>query len=164
MSRGTGYGVRGTGTGYGAPVTGSGHGRRSKFVPVAVRDIARHIGAGALRGAIVGLPILGIGGRIMMRIIAHWEGRAPVLTSGTLTVLLMGTIAGAVGGVLHALSVQFVRSRLIRLALFEIVVVLFTLYAVHDLLIRPMLLFVAIMVVYGIVLEAITPTPLRVAT
>jgi hypothetical protein len=131
---------------------------------VAVRDIARQIGAGALRGAIVGLPVLGIGGRIMMRIIAHWEGRTPVLTSGTITVVAMGTIAGAVGGIVHALLLRLVRSSLIRLAILEIIGVLFTLYAVRDLLIRPKLLFVAIMVVYVIVLEALTRTRPRSAT
>jgi hypothetical protein len=131
---------------------------------VAVPDIARQIGAGALRGAIVGLPVLGIGGRIMMRIIAHWEGRTQVLTSGTVTVVALGTIAGAVGGIVHALLLRLVRSSLIRLAILEIIGVLFTLYAVRDLLIRPKLLFVAIMVVYVIVLEALTRTRPRSAT
>lgn len=94
----------------------------------------------------------------MMRIIAHWEARTPVLTSGTVTVIAMGTIAGAIGGIIHAVLVRLVRSRLIRLALLEIIGILFTLYAVRDLLIRPKLLFVAIMVVYVIVLEAVTRT------
>jgi hypothetical protein len=106
-----------------------------------------------LRGALVGLPVLGIGGRIMMRIIAHWEGRTPVLTSGTVTVVTMGTIAGAVGGIIHAVLMRLIRSSLIRLAILETIGVLFTLYAVRDLLIRPKLLFVAIMVAYVIVLE-----------
>lgn len=92
----------------------------------------------------------------MMRIIAHWEGRTPVLTSGTVTVVTMGTIAGVVGGIIHAVLMRLVRSSLIRLAILETIGVLFTLYAVRDLLIRPQLLFVAIMVVFMIVLEALT--------
>lgn len=105
----------------------------------------------------IGLPILGIGGRIMMRVIAHWEGRTPVLSpSGTFTVVTMGTLAGALGGIVHALIRRFVRNELMRLALFGILSVLFTLRVVNHLLVRPQLLFVAIMIVYVIVLEAVT--------
>ncbi len=126
---------------------------------MAARDIARDLGAGALRGALVGLPILGIAGRLMMRIIAHWEGRSPVLTpSGTFTVVMMGTVAGTIGGMIHALLLRFVRSALLRLALFGVFAVLFTLYAVRELLIRPRLLFVAIMIVYVVVLELLSRT------
>ena len=50
----------------------------------------------ALIGALLGLPILGVGGRIIMRIIAHWEGRVPVLTfGGTLTIVFAGTVGCA---------------------------------------------------------------------
>jgi len=95
----------------------------------------------------------------MMRIIAHWEGRSPVLTpSGTFTVVMMGTVAGTIGGMIHALLLRFVRSALLRLALFGVFAVLFTLYAVRELLIRPRLLFVAIMIVYVVVLELLSRT------
>jgi hypothetical protein len=44
-----------------------------------------------LAGAATGFVVLGIGGRTMMRIIAHWEGRVPVLTlSGAFTVVMIG--------------------------------------------------------------------------
>jgi hypothetical protein len=134
-----------------------------RFGVVTLRGISKELGAGALRGALVGLPVLGIGGRVMMRIIAHWEGRTPVLTSGTVTVVTMGTIAGAIGGIVHALLVRFIRSRIARLVLLEIIGVLFTLYAVRDLLVRPKLLFVGIMVVYVMLLEAVTRTRPRSA-
>ncbi|HEY8165600.1 MAG TPA: hypothetical protein VIF83_08615 [Gemmatimonadaceae bacterium] len=117
-------------------------------------SFARQLGAGALRGALIGLPILGVGGRIMMRIIAHWEGRTPVLTpEGTFTIVAMGTLLGALGGVVHALLLRFVRNTALRLSLFGLIAVLFTLRAVNELLIRPRLLFLAIMVVYAIILE-----------
>jgi hypothetical protein len=121
---------------------------------VSLSSFARQLGAGALRGALIGLPILGVGGRIMMRIIAHWEGRTPVLTpEGTFTIVAMGTLLGALGGVVHALLLRFVRNTALRLSLFGLIAVLFTLRAVNELLIRPRLLFLAIMVVYAIILE-----------
>jgi hypothetical protein len=124
---------------------------------MSIRGIARQLGAGALRGALVGLPILGIGGRIMMRIIAHWEGRTPVLTpEGTFTIVAMGTLLGALGGIVHALLTRFVRNQPLRLALFGLISVLFTLRAVNELLLRPRLLFLALMLVYAIVLEMLT--------
>ena len=126
---------------------------------MSLSGIARQLGAGALRGALIGLPVLGIGGRIMMRIIAHWEGRTPVLTpEGTFTVVAIATLLGALGGVVHALLVRFIRNNALRLSLFGLIAVLFTLRAVNNLLIRPRLLFLAIMVVYAIILEMVSRT------
>ena len=114
-----------------------------------------------LAGALVGFVVLGIGGRVMMRIVAHWEGRVPVLTSGTLTVLLMGTVAGAAAGVVHGLLRLFIANSPSRIAAFLAFCVLFTLYGVHDLLLRPMLLFVAISVVYAITVDLVIQRRLR---
>ena len=53
------------------------------------------LGRDLLRGALLGVVILGIGGRLLMRVIAHMEGRIPVFTpQGSLNVVFMGTIAG----------------------------------------------------------------------
>jgi hypothetical protein len=97
--------------------------------------------------------VLGIGGRIMMRIIAHWEGRVPVLTSGTLTVLLMGTLAGTLAGFAHGLLRKFVRNNAVRVAGFFLFCTLFTIRGVHGLLIKPQLLFVALTLMYCIIVE-----------
>jgi len=117
-----------------------------------------------LAGALVGFVVLGIGGRVMMRIIAHWEGRVPVLTSGTVTVLLMGTIAGIAAGIVHGLLLRFITPALVRVAAFLVFCVLFTLYGVHDLLLRPKLLFIAIAVVYAILVEIVTKRTAQPAT
>ena len=37
----------------------------------------------ALAGVAIGFVILGIGGRVIMRVIAHWEGRVPAFTPGS---------------------------------------------------------------------------------
>ena len=53
-------------------------------------------------GAAVGLPVLGIGGRVAMRVVATGAGPAPAFTpEGTTTVLLAGAGSGAVAGIIH---------------------------------------------------------------
>ena len=48
-----------------------------------------------IRGTLVGLFVLGISGRLLMRVIAHMEGRTPVFTpEGTMTVVFAGAVAG----------------------------------------------------------------------
>ncbi|HZJ00595.1 MAG TPA: hypothetical protein VFD22_08015 [Gemmatimonadaceae bacterium] len=42
-----------------------------------MRSVLGTILRSALIGAAIGLPILGVGGRGIMRIIAHMEGRVP---------------------------------------------------------------------------------------
>ena len=111
----------------------------------------------ALIGAAIGLPILGAGGRGMMRIIAHWEGRVPVLTlGGTLTVLFAGTMAGLAGGAVHGIMRRYIHNIVVRNVLFVLVCVAFTWRALNTLLPRPRLVFVALTLVYAVVLEIIT--------
>jgi hypothetical protein len=117
----------------------------------------RLILSAALIGAILGLPILGVGGRIIMRIIAHWEGRVPVLTfGGTLTIVFAGTMAGLIGGAAHGILRWFVKNALIRNTVFLLLCIAFTWHAVNALLPRPRLMFVALTVVYVVALEVVT--------
>jgi len=111
----------------------------------------------ALTGAAIGLVVLGIGGRFIMRIIAHWEGRVPVVTpSGTLTVVMMGALAGLAGGVVHGLLRRFIPRTPIRVALFVVICVTFTYYALNTLLPRPRLTFVALTLAYVVILELVS--------
>ena len=122
-----------------------------------MRNLFRPVARSALMGAAIGFPILAVGGRILMRVIAHWEGRQPVLTfGGTLTVLFAGTMAGLAGGIIHGLLRRFVHHLVLRNAVFAIVCVLFTWRAVNLLLPRPRLMFVALTIVYVIALELAT--------
>ena len=107
-------------------------------------------------GGAVGFVVLGIGGRIMMRIIAHWEGRVPVLTLGTITVLMMGTLAGIAAGIIHGLLRQFIKREAIQVAVFFLFCILFTVWGVSGILPRPKLLFVAITIVYCSGVEVVT--------
>ena len=119
-----------------------------------MRRLFGSVARSALLGAAIGLPVLGVGGRMLMRVIAHWEGRAPVLTSGgTMTVILAGAVAGLAAGVIHALLERFVPNFLARNTLFAIICVAFTWYVVIDLLLRPRLMFVALILIFVIVFE-----------
>lgn len=118
---------------------------------------ARLVLRSALAGAAIGLVVLGIGGRIIMRIIAHWEGRVPAFTpSGTFTVVMMGALAGLAAGVVHGLLRRFVARAPIRLLVFTVFCVAFTYHGVNALLPRPRLLFVALTLVYVAALEVVS--------
>jgi hypothetical protein len=92
-----------------------------------------------------------------MRIIAHWEGRVPVLTfGGTLTVIFAGTMAGLAGGAIHGIMRRYIRNSYARNVLFVLVCIAITWRAVNALLPRPRLMFVALSLVYAVVLEVVT--------
>ena len=119
-----------------------------------MRGVVSSLARPALIGAAIALPILGAGGRIIMRIIAHWEGRAPVFTvGGTSRVLFFATMAGLAAGIVHGLAKRFIHNALIRNVLFGAFCIAFTWRAVNALLPRPRLLFVALTIVYVIILE-----------
>jgi len=118
-----------------------------------VRKFLRSLIPTLVTGAIVGFIVLGIGGRVMMRIIAIWEGRVPVLTSGTIEVLFMGILAGVAGGLIYGILRWFIRRAVMRFPLFLAICVLFTLQGVSNILFRPKLLFVAITIVYCVLVE-----------
>lgn len=92
-----------------------------------------------------------------MRVIAHWEGRVPVLTvGGTLTVIFAGTMAGLAAGAVRGVLKKLIASIYLRNAVFLIICVAFTWRAVNALLPRPRLMFVGLTVVYVIVFEIVT--------
>ena len=65
------------------------------------RDWVAAIGLGAL----LGLVFLGAGGRAGMRVVAANQGQAPAVTvEGTITVVMLGAVAGAAAGAIFALA------------------------------------------------------------
>jgi hypothetical protein len=121
------------------------------------RSIATSIIASGLMGAAVGLPVLGLMGRGIMRIIAHWEGRIPAFTiGGTLTVVFVATLAGLAAGLVYGVLKRLIANGYIRNAVFLAMCVAFTWRALNTLLPRPRLMFVALTVVYVLVLEIVT--------
>ena len=127
-------------------------------------DVLRSVVRSALIGAAIGLPILGVGGRVIMRVIAHWEGRVPAFSvGGTGTVVFMGVMAGLAGGAVHGVLGTYVRNIWVRNSLFLVICVAFTWRAVNALLPRPRLTFVALTVVYVIAMEILAPSKRREA-
>ncbi len=107
-----------------------------------------------IRGTLVGLFVLGIGGRLLMRVIAHMEGRTSVFTpEGTLTVVLAGTVAGAFSGLIYYVLRRFVRQPWLRTVAFIVVCELITWRGVHGLLPRPQLMFMALALVYLVIID-----------
>ena len=122
-----------------------------------MRSVLGTILRSALIGAIIGLPILGVGGRGLMRVIAHMEGRVPVLTlGGTVTVIFAGTMFGVAAGAVHGIMRRFIHNIIARNILFLLVAIAFTWRAVNELLPRPRLMFFALTLVFAIVLEYVT--------
>jgi hypothetical protein len=98
--------------------------------------------------------VLGIGGRLIMRIIAHMEGRTPVFTTqGSLTVVFAGTVAGVLTGLIYYLLRRFLRQPWLRTISFFVICEAITWRAVHMLLPRPQLMFMALALVYLIIID-----------
>src|SRR5881296_1061325 len=85
--------------------------------------------AGALLGSAAGTLVLGVGGRVAMRGIALLGGQpGTVSLEGTVTVVLLGTLCGAVGAlVCVGLQVLLRRRRLLAGGLFWIFLLLVSL-------------------------------------
>jgi hypothetical protein len=109
-----------------------------------------------LRGALLGLLILGIGGRLVMRVIAQMEGRVPAFTfEGSTTVVLAGTVAGLLAGLIYYLLRRFVRKPWIRTAAFIAICELVSWRGVHGLLALPQAMFMALALLYLVIVDAL---------
>jgi hypothetical protein len=109
-----------------------------------------------LRGALLGLLVLGIGGRLLMRVIAHMEGRVPAFTlPGTTTVVFAGTAAGLLAGLIYYLLRRFVRRPWIRTAGFITICELVSWRGVHGLLPLPQAMFMTLALVYLVIVDAL---------
>jgi hypothetical protein len=106
-----------------------------------------------IRGTVLGLLILGIGGRVLMRVIAHMEGRVPVFTEGTITVVFAGTVAGAMAGLIYYLLRRFLRKPWVRTAAFITICELISWRGVSGLLPLPQLMFMALALLYLVIMD-----------
>ena len=107
------------------------------------------------RGALVGLVVLGIGGRLLMRVIAHMEHRSVFVFTleGTLTVVFAGTISGLLAGFIYYLTRRFIRKPGLRTALFVASCELVVWRGVHGLLPVPQLMFMALALTYLVIID-----------
>ena len=108
-----------------------------------------------IRGALVGLVVLGIGGRLLMRVIAHMEHRALFVftVEGTLTVVFAGTVAGLFAGLIYYLARRFLTRPWARTVVFVVICELVTWRGVHGLLPVPQLMFMGLSLVYLAIID-----------
>jgi hypothetical protein len=106
-----------------------------------------------VRATLLGLVILGIGGRLLMRVVAHMEGRAPAFTiEGTVAVVFYGTAAGAFSGIVYYVLTRFVARSWIRTTAFIIICGLISWRGVNGLVPVSQAMFMALALFYlGIV-------------
>ena len=109
-----------------------------------------------IRGALLGLIILGIGGRLLMRVIAHMEGRVPAFTpEGSVAVVFYGTVAGVFSGLIYYLLRRFVRKPWVRTAAFIAICGLVSWRGVHGLLPLPQAMFMALALAYLVTMDSL---------
>jgi hypothetical protein len=122
---------------------------------------------GPLLGALLGLPILGGGGRLAMHALAS-EVQRSVTVQGTITVLLAGMTAGLAGGAIYAVLDQLLPTRrLVRGFLYAGVLTLLTLRGLRPVQPLPLALFLPLVLLYGALLERVwhaAPRLTRIAT
>ena len=112
---------------------------------------------GPVVGAVIGLPILGIGSRIAMRLVAVGTNRPGAFTvEGSLTVIFFGVVAGIAGGAIYATLARFLPQRTAtRSILFDVIIVVLTLRGVAPATALTLSLFLPLTVAYAIVLDVI---------
>jgi hypothetical protein len=107
-----------------------------------------------LRGTLLGLIILGIGSRLLMRVVAHMEGRVPAFTpEGTITVVFYGTLAGAFAGLVYHLLRRFVKKLWLRTAAFIAICGLVSWRGVRGLLPIPQAMFMTLALFYLVIVD-----------
>ena len=113
-----------------------------------------------IRGTLLGLVILGVGGRVLMRVVAHMEGRAPAFTpEGSIAVVFYGGVAGAFSGLVYYLLGRFVDKAWLRTTAFLVICGLVALRGVSGLLPVPQAMFVALALVYLIIVDVLGRRP-----
>ncbi len=107
-----------------------------------------------IRATLLGLVILGIGGRLLMRVVAHMEGRSPAFTvEGSVAVIFYGALAGAFSGVVYYLLQRFVEKPALRTAAFMSICGLVSWRGVHGLLPVPQTMFMALAFLYLVIVD-----------
>ena len=109
-----------------------------------------------IRGTLLGLVILGIGGRLVMRVVAHMEGRVPVFTpEGSAAVVFYGTVAGALSGLIYHLLRRFVHKPWVRTVAFISICELISWRGVSGLLPVPKAMFMALALAFLVIVDVL---------
>ena len=107
--------------------------------------------AGALAGAVLGAALLGVGGRIAMRVIALVENQPRGFTwDGSLAVVMLGAAAGAATGGLFLLArTLFPKQQVLRVGFFWIVVAALVARGLNPVTATKVIIFAPLFVAHG---------------
>ena len=107
--------------------------------------------AGVLAGALLGAVFLGVGGRIMMGVIALAQSQPHGFTwSGSMAVVMLGAAAGAAIGTIFLVSrTLFPRHRALRVAFFWIIVSAFVARGLNPVSVLNVSIFAPLFVAHG---------------
>ena len=107
-----------------------------------------------IRATLLGLVILGIGSRLLMRVVALMQGTLPGWTfEGTLTVVFLGTVSGFVAGIIYYLLRRFVARPWMRTAAFIAICGLISWRGVHGVPPYQQAMFMALAFAYLVVVD-----------
>jgi hypothetical protein len=106
-------------------------------------------GSDLIRGTLLGFLILGIGSRLLMRIVALMQGTPPGWTfGGTMTAIFLGTVSGLGAGIIYHLLRRFVSRPWLRTAAFLAICGLISWRGVHGIAPVPQAMFMALAFLY----------------
>jgi hypothetical protein len=109
---------------------------------------------GPLLGIAIGLPILGVGGRVAMRVIANATDVTPGFSfGGTMTVVFLGVVSGAAGGLIYAVLVRLLPNRVVRGLAFGFVLILLTLRGLSPATPLSLGLFIPLTLFFGVLMD-----------
>src|SRR5688500_15978690 len=119
-------------------------------------EVVMELRTDLIRGTFLGMIILGIGSRLLMRVVAHMEGRVPVFTpEGSIAVVFYGTVAGAFSGLIYHLLRRFVRKPWVRTVAFITICELVAWRGVSGLLPVPQAMFMALALVHLVIVDVL---------
>lgn len=111
----------------------------------------------ALLGVAIGTIVLGVGGRISMRALAHVQGQTPGFSlGGSATVVFLGAVFGLAGALWFAVLRRALQGhRIVRGAIFWTVLFAATLAGLNPVNAPRLALFMPLVFVHGVALQVI---------
>ena len=107
-----------------------------------------------IRATLLGFLMLGIGSRLLMRVVALMQGTPPGWTfGGTMTVIFLGTVSGFVAGIIYYLLQRFVDKGWVRTAAFIVICGLISWRGVHGVPPVQQAMFMALAIAYLMVVD-----------
>ena len=110
-----------------------------------------------IRATLLGFLMLGIGSRLLMRVVALMQGTPPGWTfGGTMTVVFLGTVSGLGAGVIYCVLQRFVDKAWVRTAAFIAICGLISWRGVHGVPPVQQAMFMTLAIAYLIVVDILS--------